>query len=116
MTTTHKDMPPLPIATINHDGPVSGASEWFSADQMRDYARAALAAQNQPEVSSKADSHPSLSGEAEPVYQVRSMISPEAWCDISKNHAVFCETYGYGLRTLYRAAPPQQVETSGLPG
>jgi hypothetical protein len=45
----------------------------------------------------------------ETVYQVRSMIAPDAWCDISKDHAEFCKMYGYDLRTLYRAAPPQQV-------
>lgn len=40
---TAQELPPLPEPAIKHQGPVSGFSDYYTADQMREYARAAIA-------------------------------------------------------------------------
>lgn len=87
----------------------------FDADQMRKYARAALVAQQN---SASNSSNNSATTAAEPVYQMRHRIEP-VWTDCS-DFVVESWLENGGdptrVRTLYRAAPPQQVDTSGLPG
>jgi hypothetical protein len=53
---------------------------------------------------------------AEPVYQVASIKYPGAWEDASVTHWKLSRDEGRQTRTLYRAAPPQQVGTGGLLG
>ena len=53
---------------------------------------------------------------AEPVYQVASIANPVTWQDTDEENMERHHDLGYRTRTLYRAAPPQQVDTGGLPG
>lgn len=81
------ELPPLPGAYYKAlDGEV------FTPQQMRDYARAVLAASQQA---------------AEPVYQIRDEY--EGWDDVDKN-TFYLRKDPIEKRILYRAAPPQQVD------
>lgn len=124
MTTAHKDLPALPEPEVYSredegiaiflNGPTA-----FTADQMRDYARAALSAQNQPEVSGKTDSHPPVSGEAEPVMWVESepnaRLLPlkdimDGMCYTVIYHQKKPATNNPVWPLHDRAAPPQQAD------
>jgi hypothetical protein len=100
-----QDLPRLPEAKetlVLLPGEPIESRKRFTADQMREYARAALAASQQA---------------VEPVEQWR-LKGAISWYDVgADDKAATLGTHnGYEKRTLYRAAPPQQVDTNGLPG
>lgn len=80
----------------------------FDADQMRKYARAALTAQ-QNSVSNSSNN--SATTAAEPVPQYRpKRPDGSPWHDVPKGEYPCLPADLYEVRTLYRAAPPQQQE------
>lgn len=104
------DLPPLPYT--NYNGYSDGSEPLYTADQMRDYARAALAAQTlvaAPKITGKPPKV-AVTTAAEPVGEVVSVDNDQATIGL----------YDTGLVVrgdlVYRAAPPQQVDTNGMPG
>ncbi len=78
--------------------------------QIMKAARAALAAQQN---SASNSSNNSATTAAEPVYQAAAPGG--SWKDVHKDMLATFESLNYPTRILYRAAPPQQVDTNGLP-
>lgn len=96
------DLPPLPKPNTHCFDEDTKKDVWsHSADQMRDYARAALAATTAAEPVAWVRQHPD--GRLTDEY-----VSDELLESVRKNSGAWVP--------LYRAAPPQQVDTGGLPG
>lgn len=97
------ELPPLPHTTYN--GYSDGSEPLYTADQMHDYARAALAAQQNS--ASNSSNNSADQQEAEPVGE----IIRDGFGYFHFHASIPWEDIGEGTK-LYRAAPPQQVEQS----